>query len=266
MDITRLNNWSAPALPDAIPHGDMPGDSIRIRDEHISKAQTIFPLLIAEIGKILDRDPERKKIVVSVCGGSGVGKSETASLLSYYLNASGIRAYTMSGDNYPHRIPKYNDLERERVYAENGEAGLRAYLGSELEINFKEVNEILRLFHEGTDTIYLRRMGRTETALNYEPVDLSSTEVLMLEWTHGNSDHLRGIDIPILLGSTPAETLAHRIERNRDGAPDSPFITMVLGFEQDMLTAQSHKAKIIISKQGEVIDCEEYIRRVNESR
>ena len=88
----------------------------------------------------------------------------------------------------------------------------------------------------------------------------------MLEWTHGNNDNLRGIDIPIFLGSTPAETLAHRIERNRDGAPDSPFIAMVLGFEQDMLTAQSPKAKIIISKQGEVIDCEEYIRRVQEDK
>jgi alpha-galactosidase len=172
----------------------------------------------------------------------------------------------MSGDNYPHRIPKYNDMERERVYAEGGEEALRAYLGSELEINFKEVNEIIRLFHAGEPSIFLRRMGRTETELWYEPVDFSNVNVLMLEWTHGNNDNLRGIDIPILLGSTPAETLAHRIERNRDKAPDSPFITMVLGMEQDLLTSQAHKAKIILSKQGEIISCEEYLRRINESR
>ena len=266
MNIYELKDWTAPALPESIPHGDMPGDSIHISEDHIQKANIIFPLLIAEMEKIKENDPNRNKIVVSVCGGSGVGKSETASLLSYYLNEAGIGAYTMSGDNYPHRIPKYNDIERERVYAESGEAGLRAYLGSELEINFKEVNEILRLFHSGVDTIYLRRMGRTETALSYEPVDFSNVEVMMLEWTHGNNDNLRGIDIPILLGSTPAETLAHRIRRNRDKAPDSPFVTMVLGFEQDMLTAQSPKAKIILSKQGEVISCEEYVRRVNESK
>ena len=266
MEIRDMTNWTPPVLSGDIPHGDMPGDSIRIVEDHISKARTIFPLLIKEIEKILQDDPDRQKIVVSVCGGSGVGKSETASLLSFYLNDAGIGAYTMSGDNYPHRIPKYNDLERERVYAESGEEGLRKYLGSELEINFKEVNEILRLFHSGEETIYLRRMGRTETAISYEPVDFSGINVLMLEWTHGNNDHLRGIDIPILLGSTPAETLAHRIARNRDGAPDSPFVTMVLGIEQDLLTAQSGKAKIIISKQGEVISCEEYQRRVHESK
>lgn len=266
MDNNSFNDRTIPALPDHIPHGDMPGDSVHIKAGHILKAQTIYPQLIAEIEKIRKQYPERQKIVVSVCGGSGVGKSETASLLSFYLNSSGIGTYTMSGDNYPHRIPKYNDLERERVYAESGETGLRAYLGSELEINFKEVNEILRLFHSGEDTIYLRRMGRTETALWYDPVDFSNVDVLMLEWTHGNNDNLRGIDIPILLGSTPAETLAHRIERNRDGAPDSPFVTMVLGIEQDLLTSQAHKAKIILSKQGDIISCDEYIRRVNESR
>ncbi|MBQ9272807.1 MAG: adenylylsulfate kinase [Mogibacterium sp.] len=265
MNTDKLKNWTAPAIPDDIPHGDMPGDSVRISEKHISKAQKIFPHLIEEIMK-LEQDNPDKKIVVSVCGGSGVGKSETASLLSFYLNDAGIGTYTMSGDNYPHRIPKYNDLERERVYAESGEDSLRAYLGSEMEINFKEVNEIIRLFHSGENTIYLRRMGRTETALSYEPVDFSGIDVLMLEWTHGNNDNLRGIDIPILLGSTPAETLAHRIERNRDGAPDSPFITMVLGFEQDMLTAQSRKAKIILSKQGDIISYDEYIRRVNASR
>lgn len=266
MDISKLNNWTAPALPEEIPHGDMPGDCVHINDDHIKKAQTIFPYLAAEIGRILQDDPERKKIVVSVYGGSGVGKSETASLLSFYLNEAGIGTYTMSGDNYPHRIPKYNDMERERVFDESGEGGLRAYLGSELEINFKEVNELLRLFHAGEDIIYLRRMGRTETALWYEPVDFSNIDVLVLEWTHGNNGNLRGIDIPIMLGSTPAETLAHRIARNRDKAPDGPFITMVLGMEQDLLTSQAPKAKIILSKQGDIISCDEYLRRVNESK
>ncbi len=266
METKQIGGRTIPDLPGSIPHGDMPGDSVHIKAGHILKAQTIFPLLIDEIEKIKNDDPERQKIVVSVCGGSGVGKSETASLLSFYPNSMGIGTYTMSGDNYPHRIPKYNDLERERVYAESGEAGLRAYLGSELEINFKEVNEIIRLFHSGETTIYLRRMGRSETELWYEPVDFSNTDVLMLEWTHGNNSNLRGIDIPILLGSTPAETLAHRLERNRDKAPDSPFITMVLGMEQDLLTSQAPGAKIILSKQGDIIDCDEYIRRVNESK
>ena len=36
----------------------------------------------------------------------------------------------LSGDDYPHRIPKRNDEERMRVYKETGEDGLRGYLGT----------------------------------------------------------------------------------------------------------------------------------------
>lgn len=253
----NLTNWRAPALPDAIPHGDMPGDKVEIGEEHIRKAQTIFPLLLDELKQFPDR-----KCVISVYGGSGVGKSEIASLLCYYFRAAGVGAYTMSGDNYPHRIPKYNDMERERIWKEKGEDGLRAWLGTELEINFKEVNEILRQFHAGAQEIFLRRMGRSETELWYEPVDFSGIDILLLEWTHGNNENLRGVDIPVFLCSTPEETLAHRIARNRDGQPDSPFVTLVLEIEQALLTGQAQNAKIIISKAGDVIDSEECLAKI----
>jgi len=75
----RVNpdTWQAPALPEVVPIGDMPGDKVRIGDEHIQKAQTIFPLLLKELA-----DGGRDRYVVSVYGGSGVGKSEIASLLT----------------------------------------------------------------------------------------------------------------------------------------------------------------------------------------
>ena len=271
LDVERssIMEWTAPPVPEDIPCGDMPGDSIRISGDHIRKADTVFPILMRKLMDIKEsRQAEGRpmKAVVSVYGGSGVGKSETASVLSFYLREAGIGAYTMSGDNYPHRIPKYNDMERARVYEEGGEQALKAYLGSELEINFKEVNEIIRLFKSGEDTIHLRRMGRSETELWYEPVDLSGTEVMVLEWTHGNNAELRGVDIPVFLASTPAETLAHRIARNRDGDPDSPFVTMVLGMEQDLLTSQVGRAEIVISKQGDLISAEEYLDRIRNEK
>ncbi len=255
--------WKAPELPADIPGGDMPGDKIKIGKDHVQKAQLIFPLLLKEMEKLKEQDPGRRRYVVSVYGGSGVGKSEVASILGFYLNEAGIGAYIMSGDNYPHRIPEFNDAERERVFEEGSIEALRAYLGSEYEINFKEVNEILRIFHEGADEIFLRRMGRSETELWYEPVSMRDTEVLILEWTHGNNAHLRGVDIPVFLASTPAETLAHRMARGRDGNPDSPFITMVLGLEQSLLASQTHKAKIIVSKAGSIITAGEYLESIN---
>ena len=44
-------------------------------------------------------------------------------------------------------------------------------------------------------------MGRTELDLWYDLVDFSNKNVLIIEWTHGNSDKYNGVDIPILLNS-----------------------------------------------------------------
>ena len=88
---------------------------------------------------------------------------------------------------------------------------------------------------------------------------IRDAQVLVIEWTHGNNDLVRGVDIPILLNSTPEETLAHRRARARDGALDSPFTTMVLGLEQAKLQAQAPRAQIIVSRAGELIDYDSYL-------
>ena len=111
------------SIPSDIPHGDMPGDKIEIGDSHIAKAKTIFPRLLEELSKVTAANPYGRA-VVTVCGGSGVGKSEIASLLSYMLEQSGIGSYTMSGDNYPHRIPMYNDAERLHTFRQCGIRGM----------------------------------------------------------------------------------------------------------------------------------------------
>lgn len=116
----------------------------------------------------------------------------------------------------------------------------------------------MRQFKSGEDKIWLKRMGRQDTELWYEKVDFSEVSILVIEWTHANSDNYQGVDIPVLLNSTPQETLAHRKARNRDGATDSPFTTMVLELEQEMLKAQAHKAKIIVAKNGKLLSFEEY--------
>jgi hypothetical protein len=282
---------------------------VEIGEDHIAKAKLIFGELKTLLKEVCGQNPYGRA-VLAVCGGSGVGKSETASLLSYYLNQAGIASYTMSGDNYPRRIPMYNDAERLRVfrvagiqalteademtpehfklvhtwqeeetdaslahveenpwfkpYVDGGRAGLTGYLGTKNEIDFDEVETIVRAFKDGAKEIYLKRMGRTDTELWYEKVDFSQTKVLVIEWTHGNSDNYEGVDIPILLNSTPAETLAHRRARNRDGKIDSAFTTMVLELEQKMLRAQAHKAKVIVSKAGELLTYSAYEKMMEE--
>ena len=145
------------------------------------------------------------------------------------------------------------------TYQRVGRAALDAYLGTPNEIDFAEVSGILARFHDGATSLQLKRMGRELGELWYDTVDVSEVDVLVVEWTHGNSDHLVGVDVPILLNSTPEETLAHRRARARDGALASPFTTMVLALEQAKLASQAHKAKVIVAKSGEVIDYDTYL-------
>jgi len=233
-----------------LPLGDMPGDKIDIEQHHIKKAEKIYPVLKSML--------TARKTVACVCGGSGVGKSEIASLLAGMLRNDSIGAYVMSGDNYPRRIPAENDIERMRVYDEGGQEALNDYLGSQKEIDFALVNSILAKFKAGEPKIALKRMGRSSEELWFDEVDFSNVSVLILEWTHGNSDNVVGVDVPILLNSTPVETLEHRRKRARDKGVDSPFVTMVLELEQAKLMRQAHKAKIIVTKDGELIDYEQY--------
>ncbi|MGC3994349.1 MAG: sucrose phosphorylase [Propionicimonas sp.] len=295
---------SFPDVPDlaAVPTGDMPGDKVQIGEGHVDKARAIFPELWRQLEPLL---ADGGRAVVAVCGGSGVGKSETGSLLAYGLNARGVGAYVLSGDNYPRRVPSANDAERLRTYRVGGTRGLVAaglyddrvreelaalqasdgdadraqvashpwlstyqraarkalsgYLGTPEETDFDEVSGILAAFHAGAPALMLKRMGRTPDELWYDAVDVRDVRVVVIEWTHGNSDHLTGVDIPILLNSTPKETLAHRRARSRDGAVDSPFTTTVLELEQAMLHAQAPKARIIVSKAGELLDYPGYL-------
>ncbi len=292
--LSERNDWAPPALPAEIPHGDMPGDKVCIGEGHIQKANLIFPALLRELKKC-----GRDKAVVAVFGGSGVGKSEIASVLAAYLRAAGIGSYVMSGDNYPRRIPLCNDAERAAIFRANGlralvDAGLytqdvraalsvlwesgedaapaavekqpwlaayqtagrkalTGYLGTALEQNYDEVNSILEAFHAGQSPIWFKRMGRTEDARWYDAVDCSGVDVLLLEWTHGGNEALRGIDVPILLHSTPEETREHRRMRARDGNTDSPFTTMVLEIEQEELERAAARVSIMVSKAGKLM-------------
>ena len=140
--LSDINNWSAPAVTADMPKGDMPGDKIAIGEDHIKKASKIFPKLI----KLID-DADSDKVVVSVFGGSGVGKSETASLLAHYLKVAGIGVYVLSGDNYPRRIPLYNDAERLSVFRS---AGLKGVVSSGCYNDFVK-EEISKLWVAETD-------------------------------------------------------------------------------------------------------------------
>ncbi len=311
--IKRLENactdWQPPEAPEDIPQGDMPGDRVWIGPQSVKKAQAAFRAMLPLLKEAAEK---QGRAVVSVSGGSGAGKTCVAALLTYYLNQLGVGAYTLSGDNYPRRIPSQNDAERMRCfrlagirgmlkagcyspenaaalkslqeqgldpepgqaerwpwlrpYQEAGKEALSRYLGTELEQEYDQLSDVLARFRAGEPKIWLKRLGREDTAMWYEEKDFSGVSALVLEWTHGNSGLFSGVDIPVLLYNTPAETREYRLARGRDSNADTPFITMVIQLEQAKLEERAAFASIIISKTGEVISYDECRRRMEAGR
>ena len=259
--------------------------------EQIRNAERLFPL-------ILEKTEERKekKTIISVSGGSGVGKTGMAFLLQNMFEKQGKKSLIISGDNYPHRIPMYNDAERiarfrmsglnglitERLYTDEvkekllelqkagrdaeeqedmqwlsiyqkyGDKALTDYLGTDRELDYEAVSNLLMQFHGGTSQLLLRHMGRTPDDIWYDRRDVSDTDILILEWTHGNSAYLQGVDVSVVLISTPEETLENRKKRNRDTAIDSPFVARVLRIEQKKINDGLDRADIIQDMHGRI--------------
>ena len=262
-----------------------------LAQEQIRNAERLFPL-------ILEKTEERKekKTIISVSGGSGVGKTGMAFLLQNMFEKQGKKSIIISGDNYPHRIPMYNDAERiarfrmsglnglitERLYTDEvkekllelqkagrdaeeqedmqwlsiyqkyGDKALTDYLGTDQELDYEAVSNLLMQFHGGTSQLLLRHMGRTPDDIWYDRMDVSDTDILILEWTHGNSACLQGVDVSVVLISTPEETLENRKKRNRDTAIDSPFVARVLSIEQKKINDGLDRADIIQDMHGRI--------------
>lgn len=259
--------------------------------EQIRNAERLFPLILKKT-----EERKEKKTIISVSGGSGVGKTGMAFLLQNMFEKQGKKSLIISGDNYPHRIPMYNDAERiarfrmsglnglitERLYTDEvkekllelqkagrdaeeqedmqwlsiyqkyGDKALTDYLGTDQELDYEAVSNLLMQFHGGTSQLMLRHMGRTPDEIWYDRRDVSDTDILILEWTHGNSACLQGVDVSVVLISTPEETLENRKKRNRDTAIDSPFVARVLSIEQKKINDGLDRADIIQDMHGRI--------------
>lgn len=259
--------------------------------EQIRNAERLFPLILKKT-----EERKEKKTIISVSGGSGVGKTGMAFLLQNMFEKQGKKSLIISGDNYPHRIPMYNDAERiarfrmsglngliteglytdevkEKmlelqkagrdaeeqddmqwlsIYQKYGDKALTDYLGTDQELDYEAVSNLLMQFHGGTSQLLLRHMGRTPDDIWYDRRDVSDTDILILEWTHGNSACLQGVDVSVVLISTPEETLENRKKRNRDTAIDSPFVARVLSIEQKKINDGLDRADIIQDMHGRI--------------
>lgn len=233
-------------IPLAFPKAEYEAYQIALTE--IKLAKKLYEIMKKHI------NAQDERTVISVFGGSGCGKTTISDILSQYFLNDNKGCYVLAGDNYPRRIPKHNDEERQRIYDEKGIDGLTEYLGTPNEIAFDEVNKVIAEFKSGKPSITLKKMGREEGEITYEDTDFSHIQILLIEWTHGGSEFLSGVDLPIYLDSTPEETLHRRVKRNRDNNAASELIKTVLDIEQKKLLNQAKKAKIVVGRDGGIYE------------
>lgn len=205
------------------------GDVLKINVSHRKRAQLLFEWLRAKY-----TDPA-KKLVISVGGPSGSGKSEIGALIASLYQAAGVPALLVPCDNFPIRAPKYNDLHRRELFDTKGKEALAAYLGSEDEILFSRLGEISSDFLNGAESVNLRKINMqtceiTETI----PTKVGHAKVLVFEGTW--SCRIPGLSESVFLATDFKKTAAHRANRGRveiQNDENRKFIEeYVLPFEQ----------------------------------
>lgn len=114
-------------------------------------------VLWGEIKKLLPDVLEKNqgRAILSLYGGSGAGKTWISKELAEYLEAEGFHVFILAGDHYPHRVPRQNDTERRRVYECDGRKGLEKYLGTDKEIDYDAVNQVITSFREKNHRLIL---------------------------------------------------------------------------------------------------------------
>lgn len=220
--------------------GDMVGDKPLIGPSHTLRASRLFP-------EIRGLGP---KLVVAVCGPSGSGKSEIASLLGTAFIREGRAAYVLSCDNYPWRPPRSNDAHRVALHEAQGDQGLVDYLGTNNEIDFPRIAKLVSDFKAGAPELLLRIMDTTTHFVfdDRRALDTSKLDVLVLEGTWSGT--IQGTDVKIFLETNFQETLEHRRKRARD--PITPFGEKVLSIEQEKLERIKNGCNMVITVDGEL--------------
>ena len=251
IDDATGNVYTGAALMEAglpLPFPKTEYEAYQIALTEIELAKNLYEVIKKHI------NTQNQRTVISIFGGSGCGKTTLSNIISQYFLNDGVDCYVLSGDHYPRRIPMHNDEERQRIYDEKGTEGLVEYLGTPNEIEFDAVNQVIAEFKSGETSISLKKMGRAEGEISYEDTDFRDIMVLLIEWTHGGSEFLSGVDLPIYIDSTPEDTLHRRVKRNRDENAASELIKTVLDIEQKKLLKQAKNAKIVVGRDGGIYE------------
>jgi uridine kinase len=218
----------------------MKGDIIIVNEHHINAAKKI----VSQINNRFNSKTER--MVITVAGESGSGKSETALAIANELEKLGIRSIILGQDDYFFLPPKSNS-EKRRADPD--------WLGPHMEVNFKVFEQNLIDAIHGYARIVKPLIDYNANIVGSETIDLNGKKVIIAEGTY--TSLLKHVDLKIFITRNWTTTLEDRKKRNRGNEVNDPFTENILATEHKIIAGHKQLADFIINDDFEVINPEQ---------
>lgn len=206
----------------------MKGDSIVIEPHHRQAARAINDWMAA---KPL---PGQQRLVITVAGESGSGKSETAAALAEALAERAIQALIFQQDDYFVLPPKQNDAARRQDIEWVGPG----------EVHLDLLDQHLQAFKRGEAVIDKPLVDYGQDQIGSEQLTMAGYQVAIAEGTY--TTLLPSADLRIFINRDWQATRAHRERRRRDDSELDPFIDQVLAIEHEIIAAHRPRAELVI--------------------
>lgn len=207
----------------------MHGDRIVIEAHH-ERAAAAIDRWLRRHGKA-----DAGRLVLTVAGESGSGKSETAAALAAVLAERGVDSVVFQQDDYFVHPPRSNDRQRRADIGWVGPGEVRLAL----------LDEHLRAFRDGAQSLEKPLVRYADDRIDAERISLSGCRVAIAEGTY--TTLLESADVRVFIDRDWHATRAHRQKRSRDAAELDPFIDRVLALEHDIIAAHKARADLVVA-------------------
>jgi uridine kinase len=210
----------------------MTNESILLKPAYLELGKNLSDIIL------VNQELPDHKIVISIAGESGSGKSVTAKALQAALMHKGIKSEMLSMDNYFKLPPKVNHLARMCNISQVGPQ----------EVNLELLQLHINSFKEGIDTISLPLTNYQADSFHIQEHSFEKAQVLIIEGTYVFT--LRNTDFNIFINRTYHQTKTARTERNRDVMTD--FVEQVLEIEHHIIKKGAENANLIIDSNYQI--------------
>lgn len=176
----------------------------------------------------------KERLVISIFGESGSGKTICALAVQKALGQIGIRAAILHMDGYFRLPPKKNHEARLANIHHVGPS----------EVNLEVLKGHIRLFIQGSKRIQIPVTDYASDTFRHEEVLLEGVQVLITEGTYLGL--VPEVDFRIYLSANYTQTLQNRQKRGRDAM--DPFVEKVLAIEHQLVTDSAMNADLLIDQ------------------